>query len=460
MNKATLHPDLDFYLDDFIKIRDAISGQKIIKYKKTKYLPMHEGMDDKSYDKYLKNAVFFNYTKRVLEALFAKIFRKRPVIEYSGTDEQFEDFLELVDGEKNMYDFLHEIVKEVFIGRCGCLMNFSDITQRVYIKKYRTEEILNWSLDDNGGLKQVVLFEQDEKLDENLERQFVYRYIYLFLNEEGQYSYSIHEETTGLRTGQLQLTETGTPVFNDQTLDYIPFYVKKHDENDIEISESISPLIDVVNVNLAHYRLYADYLRSLSFAVPTPIISGYDESVEDPDGVGTSFIAGPEMAWMFKGDVSVNYLEFNAAGIDPLKTALTNMEENIAKLGARVLSPEKRMAESAEAAMIHHLSESSILESISNNISNSMTQLVNDIIDIYNFNVQDFTIKLNTDFESEGVIKQRVDQLINLYEKGIIPLEDLLGVLKNAQYFENDRSIEDIIADLRNERETQQIETE
>ena len=83
------HPDYDFYADQWRTARDAHAGQAKIHSEKERYLDRLTEQTAEEYKAYLKRTVFFEATDRTVQGLKGMIFRKDPVIEENGMDQDF-----------------------------------------------------------------------------------------------------------------------------------------------------------------------------------------------------------------------------------------------------------------------------------------------------------------------------------------------------------------------------------
>jgi hypothetical protein len=97
------------------------------------------------------------------------------------------------------------------------------------------------------------------------------------------------------------------PLMNGKPLDFIPFTFLSADDTTPEVDEP--PLIDLVNMNLSHYRTCADLEHGAHFTgLPTPYVCG--AQLENPND---KLYIGSQSAWMLKSpDAKVGFLEFTA----------------------------------------------------------------------------------------------------------------------------------------------------
>ncbi len=199
------------------------------------------------------------------------------------------------------------------------------------------------------------------------------------------------------------------------------------------------PLLDLVDVNLSHYRTTADYEHGLHFTgLPTPVVTGYysdDKSASLRIGSGTAWLLPDSQSKAF-------YLEFTGQGLAELREALRSKEAMMATLGARILAPEKRAAESAQTANIHRSSENSVLASISQSISIGLTHVMEYLRD-WSGVTGDVKVELNRDFIPNSMTAQDLDVLVKSWQAGAISANVLFENLVSADIISQDTSFDD-----------------
>jgi hypothetical protein len=74
------------------------------------------------------------------------------------------------------------------------------------------------------------------------------------------------------------------------------------------------PILDLVNLNLAHYLINADYQHGCHFTgLPTPVVSGYEAKENEKLYIGSA------VAWVFPNpEAKATYLEFTGQGLGAL----------------------------------------------------------------------------------------------------------------------------------------------
>ena len=154
-------------------------------------------------------------------------------------------------------------------------------------------------------------------------------------------------------------------------LDFIPFVFIGPTSNSATIEKP--PLIDLVDVNLSHYRTMADLEHGRHFtALPTPWVAGAAPAVEGQDSEPLEIGSGK--AWMLGENGKAGMLEFSGAGLTSLVTAEQDKRKMMAVLGARLLEEQSGSAETATAVGMRHAGTHATLRTIAQSIEQGLTK--------------------------------------------------------------------------------------
>ena len=132
------------------------------------------------------------------------------------------------------------------------------------------------------------------------------------------------------------------------------------------------PLIDLVEVNLAHYRVSADQKHALFLtAQPTPWVTGAKE------GDAADLKIGSSTAWVFEStDAKVGMLEFTGAGVEAMQADLKDMQGQMSVLGARLLEVPPTHQEAAAAIRMRHAGDDAVLQKIAMSVGSGLSQVL------------------------------------------------------------------------------------
>ena len=136
------------------------------------------------------------------------------------------------------------------------------------------------------------------------------------------------------------------------------------------------------------------------------------------------------------------FLTLDASGLGELREALVQKEQAMSVLGARLLSVEKRGIESAQTASIHRAGENSVLASIAQSISISLTHTL-ELLRDWSGNTGDISIVLNKEFTPNAMTAQDLQALVASWQSGSISQETLFFNMRRAEMIEPEITFQD-----------------
>jgi len=444
----TTHKHYDKRIEQWKRCRDTVAGTDAVKGERTKYLPWLTGQDDLEYGAYLNRALFFNASERTVKGLTGAVFRKQYNLDFP---ESKKDLLKDITDEMSSVDvLLRKVVHEVVaIGRTGCLVDVTPEGEgdpRTYITQYRAENILNWTLDRVNGAMQpvfIALREAYEEPDPNDKFAPKHKHqIRTLVLENGVYMQRIYRKrqtSDGSTTNEwAQWEEDIIPKMGGKPLDFIPF--KFINSDDDSANPCKPPLLDLVDVNLSHYRTSADLEHGAHFtALPTPVLSGFD--------VKKTYRIGSGVAWVTDNPQGrAVFLEYTGQGLRALQDIKADKEAQMAVLGARMLEQQKKTAETAETHRLRGLAESGPLAGIVGVVEEAMTAVFRWYVDFIipgGSASNNIDLSLNKDFVSSRLTAQEITALMTLVQGNHISQDTFLHNLKEGEVLPDGTTIEE-----------------
>lgn len=466
------HPDYTAHVAEWQRERDVVAGQQAVRDRSTGgttgYLPKLGGQSDEDYAAYKLRGEFYGATARTIDALVGAIFRRDPLIEASEVLQLHFQNIDLAGTPLDTFAKL--LLAEVLTtGRYGVLvdvpareMDASGVAYdlppemaRPYWTGYRAEDIVTWWQVKAGGVSRLVRVELAERAEQwnGGDITCVKRRRILYLDEQGIYTVRVEQEVQV--GGQIEMVEESTrqpyrAAVGREPLTEIPFVFF----GPVNLGPSIqkSPTLDLVEVNLAHWRKACDYAHGLHFtALPTPWIAA---TAIDKNAV---FRIGSQTAWVMGENGKCGMLEFSGAGLEAVRTALNDDEARMAHLGAEMLTPEKKAAESAEALEIRQVARTGSLASISATASWGLSKLA----EIHSWwmgespaQQQATSITLNQKFVHAGIDPQKLAELIKARQARVITERMFLEALERDEEL-GEQTIDEIIEDLQSESDVE-----
>lgn len=460
-------------IDKWTLLRDCDQGASKIKAGKTKYLPMPNPEDESTenqsrYKAYLTRANFVNFVGHTKEGMTGMIFRKETNIELDPALEYMKDN---INGDGLTAD---QMIKDVtddnlLIGRYGLLADYppapSGLTKAqvegsglmATIKPYPAESIKNWRTITVGAvtkLSMVVLCEPTEVVsDDGFEVEVKdYHRVLLLKDFDGKLIYvqNLYDENNNLLGSKIGETEEGDPIVDPDiipkksdgsTWNIIPFQFIGAVNNDSSVDKS--PIYDIAEINIAHYRNSADYEEScFMVGQPTPYMAGLSQSwVESnfKDGVmlgSRGFLPLPEGG---------------SAGLvqaDPNQMPQKGMEikeQQMIRIGARLIQ-DVGGVETAEAAKIRFAGQNSKVGTIINNVESAFKRAF-EWAGMFMGASKEPEVKINKELYDKTLDPQMVMAQIALLDRGVIAKPDLQDNLRSGGLIRSDRTNEEIDAE-------------
>lgn len=440
------------------KCRDAVNGEDAIKARTTTYLPKLSGQDDQDYKDFILRAQFYNATGRTLDGLAGMLGRKPVIIQ---VPKGLEKYLDNVDGKgHSASQFILMCAKDALTTNWGGVLidmpptenvvsqkDFENLGLYAYMTYYKAEDSTNWLWKNQGrmqNLKYVILKEQTlvETGDYRTELKDYYRVLEIDAN-------SNYKET--LYNDKREVIEVAEPKNKNGSFKVIPFrFLSKTEEPEEPL------LLDLVNVNLSHYRKSADLENGGHLTgVPTPWGQGFQPEIDPKTNKPKPFELGGSRFKYLPSGASLSYLEFGGNGCKLLQDMMNDDEVRMATLGARIIAQQKKGIESAETAKIHNSAENSVLADFANNLS----EIFSDLLRIYlewssgtDLKPEDVKVTINTDFDIASMSPQELTALVALWQSGGIARSDMQKKLKEGEILDADRNLDEMNAEIEEEQ--------
>jgi hypothetical protein len=442
--------------DQWSRCRDAYSGSDAVKLRASLYLPLLEGQTNTSdgpYGGYKTRALFYPAMSRTVSGLTGVVFGKPFTVSgIPATYEKHFDDVTLTGISLESYAIEH-CMECLIVGRIGTLVDMPDEripNARPYWSSYYAENILNWRVERIDGRKQLTLLVLQEQIEVYTakdpfvpETRTQYRVLRL---TDRQYTVQLYTEDTD-KPGTFLEGNLFVPVRRGKPLNYIPFVFFGPTGIDPDIAHP--PLLDLVDVNLSHYRTSADQEHGAHFtALPTPWIAGHDF----PPGE-TSLSIGSGKAWVLSAGATVGMLEFSGAGLAALKDIKEEKRQLMVTLGARMLETQKNGVEAAETLGMRHAGERSSLSILSSALGQALTTAVR--WHLYWMGVDEKVadkalVEINPDV-MEKLTAEDINTLVSAWQAGAISFKTLHYNLAWGEWTRPGIDVEEELQDIEDE---------
>jgi hypothetical protein len=429
----TAHADYTKMLPKWERCSDAADGQDAVHAAGPKYLPKLTDQSDADYAAYKQRACFYNATWRTISGLLGMILRVPPVVSVPDTYMPLLDDVDLAGTD--ITTFINHVLEESLeTGRSGVLVDSPQLAESVatradaalngarpMMQMYDAEAIINWrtgSIQNRQQLTLVVLKEEAAVQKDEWETGSETRWRELAL-VDGVYRVRVFRRSAGNPQAFEQIGDDIWPTVAGQRINYIPFVFIGVDELTPEVDDP--PLIDLVDLNLAHYRVTADYEHGCHFTgLPTAIITGYTKATPDE-----KLYVGSTSAMIFPDPAtSASFLEFSGQGLSTLVENLNRKEQQMAILGARMLEPQRKSVEAADTASIHRKGEESLLATIAQTVGRGVERALGWMIEWAGGAHAEVAVELNRDFYPVPMTGQTLTAIMGAWQAGMPGFSD------------------------------------
>lgn len=435
------------------RIRDALEGQDEIKDEGETYLKKPSAMTATEYVAYKERAQFFPVAERTLRGMSGLVFRNKTQFKLPSRLDELKEAA-TTDGH-SLEIMAEQIVNETLsVGRYGLLVDFAtevaDSTAVPYIATYTAENICDWTSSFINGKRQVtrIVLKDDFDADDSTNSVAEQR-LELLINVDG--NYEVRKWTSATATSSkagtvaaFALTSTIVPTVRGKPLKSIPFiFINPYD---LRPEVEKPPMLDLVDVNVGHYRNSADYEHALYLtAQPTPWIAGQLDAATRPTAIGSGAI------WYLPEGATAGMLEFQGAGIEAQRKAMEDKENRMAALGARMIHEGRNRNEASDTAKMRGRSEMSLLTNVVNMAEEGIEKALRIAAEWVGANPKEVEVHLNRDWVAVMMDSNTLNALVKAWQSGAISHQTLYDNLQRGEIASLDRDFEE---------ETQLIEDE
>lgn len=454
----TQHPDYAVAVNSWKRCRDAAEGEKAVHAAREEYLPKLAEEKEADYLKRLKRTPFFNATWRTISGLSGMLFKKSATVEVPSSVLPLLDDCDMAG--TSLMVFVKSLVRESLeVGRSGVLVDYTQAGKgpltvaqaqamglRPFLQKYPAESIINWKTAKTNGsvvLSMVVLQESEPVGGNEFSHETEPRYRVLDI-AEGKYRQRIFRIND--KDEDEQVGEDFFPLMNGSPMTSIPFMFVGADHSGPEVEAP--PMIDLVDMNLHHFSVSADYEHGCHFSgLPTLFISGYSPSLDPGKPDQTIYIGGPTANCLPSPDAKA-YIVQTSRGFDDLRTNLEDKKAQMAILGARMLESQKKAAETSDTVAQHRKGEESMLSNIGETISSSITRALLWLTEWAGADSSAVKYELSKDFSATGMTAQELTAMVGAWQAGMPGYSDqnvfdqlqARGVIEEEVLFEEEQS--------------------
>ena len=363
------------------RLRDCFGGRDRIIEAGAVYTPELPGADRAGNEAYLTRGNWFGAVRRTVIGLVGGVFQKDPIFEVPTRMQEWLKDVTLTG--TNLSAFSLQAMEEVLLmARYGVLVDMTTDT-RPYLIGFRVEQIVNWNATQVEGdqtLTLLVLRETYQVAQPDDPFMFTsadqYRECRLVLPSENSAVQSpVYVQQLWRQDAQskewVRFGEEMLALRRGEPLSFIPFVLLNPLSGALALSTP--PLLDLADINLAHWRNSCDHEQGLHIvAAPTPFVAGMKRG----DGDTSQVAIGPSTVWLLDKDGKAGMVEFTGAGLKSLVEAMQVKQRQMAIVGAKLLEEQPTAPETATAVLTRHAGEHATLRTIASSVELGLQRIL------------------------------------------------------------------------------------
>lgn len=438
MPVSTEHTDYTKYKKDWVKVRDSIAGESVIKSKDETYLPRPAGMSGEyasAYEGYKDRAHFPLICAYALQGTLGVILNTQPEFK---VPKKLEYILKRAtnDGLSLNQLFLNMVSDVLQTGRVPIVVEIDQVKNQFRFVKYNAEDFINWKtkINTKEATKELSLAVFKEPID-NASDEFDHDtkdgFIVLSILDNECIVRKYVEDKRNYETVK-ELKYFGKPIST------IPVFVAGSITNSIDIQPI--PLLAVANASVQIYRKEADLSNAEYLSCnPTLVATGIVSEDEIPNVVGSSVLIT-----ISDPTARVFYTKTDVAALTHVAKHIDSLYEEAIRHGVSLLESRKGV-EAADALRIRQSVQSATIYSIYLSVLGAITEGLKLMCRWADLDENEVEVDKPSTLTQDTADPSLIKELINGYLAKVTPLRVIYRYKHATGLIESNISYEDYI---------------
>src|ERR1022692_1365435 len=212
------------------RYRHLYAGGEQFRQNASEYLVRRQKEPMDVYQERLTRVFYENYIGSIVDWYMATLIRKEPLLEFDGSNDSAKDFYNRfvqnsdLRGTTLTQFFKEQLTEALVCGKSYVVVDFPKATEpartraeedasgrsRAYLVGYTADEVINWSFDDKGELKWVVIRTSCLKQDSVRSLGWKRETRWIYYDRE---NYEIYEQRNTGQTKSIELIDQGRHGF-------------------------------------------------------------------------------------------------------------------------------------------------------------------------------------------------------------------------------------------------------
>ena len=420
-------------------VESLLGGTDTMRDAGRRYLPSHEGESNNAYSERLNRTVLLNVTKLTLETWVGRPFRE-PLSDELLTDDQREWFNDVDMQGQNLDIFSRDLFREGLAkGMTHVLVDFPQV-QVSDRPRTLEDDIREGARPYFTHVKPENLFYAHSEVVEGVERLTQIR-IFEHITEEVGFTQVVRSRIKVITPGLVEIYEIDQKVKGKKEwvktgeytydLDFIPLVTFYSHRLDFMLAES--PLIDLANLNIAHWQSQSDQTSILT-VTRFPMLAGSGIADEDVATIGPN-----RMLTTNDPQARYYYVEHSGKAIEAGRKDLEALEDRMKGYGAEFLK-KRPGRETATARSLDSSESMSGLQAVTIMFQGVINQLY--AVAAAWTGGEPGSVEINTQFGSDETDSRALDALRDARLNGDISRKAYVTELIRYNILDDDFNIE------------------
>ncbi len=422
-------------------VADLVKGGPHMRAASKKHLPKFPMESEDDYKARLKSTWLFNGTKKARDDMAGRVF-ERPVTLAEQEGQLFE-WAQNIDLEGRD---LSNFANDVFLKALECGITFvlvdaperpGDLTRaqaaagnyRPYMAHVDLYSVLGWQWENVNNSPTLTHFRFMERVGKENRGPFsdeMVEQVRAYFLEEGRVVIRLYQAVGNHKAFE----QVGDDLITGMTeIQVAPIYTGR-----TAFMEASSPLADIAEVNLAHWRTQSDKSNCLHKALsPLLFFKQMSEVSED----GGSIIKSADYGFASNNDqADMKWVEISGGGVERAEKELESLEKQMQWMGVQLMT-QKVGSTTATEANIEDGKSISRLRMWADNLKDGLEIAMSWMADMGGLSGADTSVNVHKDFSALSYVS--LTEVREMFLAGVISAEDYIkeakrrGVVREEQ---------------------------
>lgn len=422
-------------------VRDIIKGGAHMRSLGERYLPKFELEGAEDYKARLQSTWLFNGTKKARDDMAGRIFEK-PVVLEDQNGELFQLCRNIDLEGRDLSNFASDVFNAGLEAGISFILvdappREGEVTRqqaraqnlRPYMAHINIETVLGWRWESINNAPTLTHFRFMEMIDDPDNGPFDDKKI------EQVRAYFLEEGRVVIRLYQAQgekkeFVQIGDDVLTDMNvIQVVPFYAGR-----TGFMDAVTPLAEIAEVNLAHWRVQSDKSSCLHKALaPLLLLQGIDTDGDVLASAGYAFKSNADNA-------SITWSEISGSGIERAEKELEALEKQMQWMGVQLMT-QKVGTTTATESSIEEGKSVSRLRMWADNLKDALEIAMDYMAEMAGLQGANTSVVVHKDFAVFGGMS--LTEVREMYNAGVISREAYIIEAKRRGVLAEEYNAED-----------------